>query len=161
MSMSPRPTSNPRSRSASARLTATVDFPTPPLPLATARMCFTPGITFWSMGPAPGVVVAPGAAAATRLSPSDEGAGPGGVAFSPSVGVSRESAEDSPPAEGTSTSTERTPGRSPTAVRISSVICRMTSSRSVDGWNRMFTVSSRTSTSLTKPKETTSRLRPG
>ena len=29
---------------ASARFTATVDLPTPPLPLATAMVCFTPGI---------------------------------------------------------------------------------------------------------------------
>jgi hypothetical protein len=41
MSRSQRPTRAPRALSASARLTATVDLPTPPLPLATAMMCLT------------------------------------------------------------------------------------------------------------------------
>src|ERR1700694_661752 len=43
MSASRRPTSAPALRSAAARLTATVDLPTPPLPDATAIVCFTPG----------------------------------------------------------------------------------------------------------------------
>src|SRR6267143_6894025 len=43
MSASRRPTVAPLLRSAAARLTATVDLPTPPLPDATAIVCFTPG----------------------------------------------------------------------------------------------------------------------
>jgi len=38
------PTFSPSSRSASARLTAVVDLPTPPLPEAMAMMAATPGI---------------------------------------------------------------------------------------------------------------------
>src|SRR6267378_3673806 len=43
MSASRRPTSAPAFLRAAARLTATVDLPTPPLPDATAIVCFTPG----------------------------------------------------------------------------------------------------------------------
>src|SRR5215471_16607860 len=43
MSASSSPTRAPDRCSAAARLTATVDLPTPPLPLATAIVCFTPG----------------------------------------------------------------------------------------------------------------------
>src|SRR5438105_3751169 len=43
MSASSRPTSAPDLARAAARLTATVDLPTPPLPLATAMVCLTPG----------------------------------------------------------------------------------------------------------------------
>src|ERR671925_2256863 len=43
MSASRRPTSAPLLNRAAARLTATVDLPTPPLPEATAIVCFTPG----------------------------------------------------------------------------------------------------------------------
>ena len=43
MSLSMRPTASPCRASAAARLTATVDLPTPPLPEATATMLFTPG----------------------------------------------------------------------------------------------------------------------
>ena len=46
MSASSRPTDAPSAASASARLTAVVDLPTPPLPDATAMMFFTFGITF-------------------------------------------------------------------------------------------------------------------
>src|SRR3954454_4948410 len=45
MSASSRPTRNPRSRKASARLRAVVDLPTPPLPDATAITAATPGIS--------------------------------------------------------------------------------------------------------------------
>src|SRR4051812_35531638 len=45
MSASSRPTRNPRSRSPSARLSAVVDFPTPPLPEATAMTAEMPGIS--------------------------------------------------------------------------------------------------------------------
>src|SRR6266705_779822 len=45
MSASSSPTVAPLWRSAAARLTATVDLPTPPLPDATAIVCFTPGRT--------------------------------------------------------------------------------------------------------------------
>src|SRR5665213_2203632 len=38
------PTFSPRSRKPSARLTAVVDLPTPPLPDATAMMALTPGM---------------------------------------------------------------------------------------------------------------------
>src|SRR5919109_571318 len=44
MSASRRPTLAPDSCSDAARLTATVDLPTPPLPEPTAMTCFTPGI---------------------------------------------------------------------------------------------------------------------
>src|SRR6266540_1200187 len=43
MSASSTPTLRPRSRKASARLTAVVDLPTPPLPDATAMIASTPG----------------------------------------------------------------------------------------------------------------------
>ena len=43
-SASIRPTRHPSACIASARLTATVDLPTPPLPLATATICLTPAI---------------------------------------------------------------------------------------------------------------------
>src|ERR1700674_451522 len=44
MSASSRPTLAPESCSEAARLTATVDLPTPPLPDATAMTCLTPGM---------------------------------------------------------------------------------------------------------------------
>src|SRR6516225_7166747 len=43
MSASKRPIRRPCMCRASARLAATVDLPTPPLPLATATTCLTPG----------------------------------------------------------------------------------------------------------------------
>src|SRR5437899_12133781 len=45
MSASSRPTRKPRSRRPSARLSAVVDLPTPPLPEATAITAATPGIS--------------------------------------------------------------------------------------------------------------------
>src|SRR4051794_8696582 len=55
MSASRRPTRRPSMCRARARLVATVDLPTPPLPLATARTLFTPGMAiFWAAAPAPG-----------------------------------------------------------------------------------------------------------
>src|ERR1700681_2050792 len=45
MSASSNPTRRPRSRRPSARLSAVVDFPTPPLPEATAITAATPGIS--------------------------------------------------------------------------------------------------------------------
>src|SRR6266481_6455220 len=45
MSASSKPTRNPRSRRPSARLSAVVDFPTPPLPEATAMTAAIPGIS--------------------------------------------------------------------------------------------------------------------
>src|SRR5205809_6387827 len=44
MSQSHRPTRAPVCSNATARFAATVDLPTPPLPLATAITCLTPGI---------------------------------------------------------------------------------------------------------------------
>ena len=44
MSASTSPTLAPVSRSARARFTATVDFPTPPFPEDTAMVCFTSGM---------------------------------------------------------------------------------------------------------------------
>src|SRR6266480_304945 len=52
MSQSHRPTRAPVCSSATARFAATVDLPTPPLPLATAITCFTPGSCVAAM-PAP------------------------------------------------------------------------------------------------------------
>src|SRR6185369_17757925 len=43
MSASSRPVATPLAARPSARLTAVVDLPTPPLPEATAMMCLTPG----------------------------------------------------------------------------------------------------------------------
>src|SRR5215472_1883274 len=53
MSASSSPTRAPDRCSAAARLTATVDLPTPPLPLATAIVCLTPGSISdgWRMNP--------------------------------------------------------------------------------------------------------------
>src|ERR1700704_1942354 len=45
MSASSRPTRKPRSRRPNARLSAVVDFPTPPLPEATAMTAAMPGIS--------------------------------------------------------------------------------------------------------------------
>src|SRR3984885_15078990 len=45
MSASSNPTPKPESRKPSARLSAVVDFPTPPLPEATAITAATPGIS--------------------------------------------------------------------------------------------------------------------
>ena len=58
MSASSRPVETPLAARPRARLTAVVDLPTPPLPEATAMMCFTPGT---SMRPPPPVVLAAGA----------------------------------------------------------------------------------------------------
>ena len=57
MSASSRPVLRPLAARPSARLTAVVDLPTPPLPEATAMMCLTPGT---SMRPPPPVVLAAG-----------------------------------------------------------------------------------------------------
>jgi len=46
MSVSNRPVFKFNLSKARAKLTATVDLPTPPLPLATATMCLIPGIFF-------------------------------------------------------------------------------------------------------------------
>src|SRR5215203_1542503 len=54
MSASSRPTRLPCACSARARLVATVDLPTPPLPLATATTCLTPGRAILPPGAAPG-----------------------------------------------------------------------------------------------------------
>src|SRR5215211_6168270 len=51
MSASSMPTFNPMSRSPSAKLTAVVDLPTPPLPDATAMMAFTPSGACAELGP--------------------------------------------------------------------------------------------------------------
>src|SRR5438270_680400 len=53
MSASIRPTADPRPRRASARLAATVDLPTPPLPLATAITWRMPGSETFCCGPGP------------------------------------------------------------------------------------------------------------
>src|SRR5437588_1779284 len=53
MSASSRPTRRPRSRRPSARLSAVVDLPKPPLPEATAITAATPGISLcWDIGDA-------------------------------------------------------------------------------------------------------------
>src|SRR5437763_17187577 len=53
MSASIRPTADPRARRPSARLAATVDLPTPPLPLATAITWRMPGRDTFCCGPGP------------------------------------------------------------------------------------------------------------
>ncbi len=53
MSASKSPTASPSAASETARLTAVVDLPTPPLPEATATIAFTSGS---SSGPWPGGV---------------------------------------------------------------------------------------------------------
>src|SRR5438128_11355002 len=55
MSASSRPTRRPSMWKARARLVATVDLRTPPLPLATATTCLTPGKLIWGGGP-PGCI---------------------------------------------------------------------------------------------------------
>src|SRR5581483_10532830 len=75
MSASRMPTFRPRSRRPSARLTAVVDLPTPPLPDATAMMAPTPGGACAGCVPAAGALgcqrnehrVDPGKAAHRRL----------------------------------------------------------------------------------------------
>src|ERR1041385_1769657 len=68
MSQSSRPTFAPRCRSPQARLTDTVDLPTPPLPLATATMRLMPGTRFWfDHGPGPPAPDGPPGAAAGCL----------------------------------------------------------------------------------------------
>src|SRR4029450_6141349 len=62
MSASSTPTLSPMSRKPSARLTAVVDLPTPPLPDATAMMAFTPSGARAGLGAAGG----PGGAAGSR-----------------------------------------------------------------------------------------------
>src|SRR6187200_738384 len=63
MSASISPTRWPCRCSATARLAATVDLPTPPLPLATAITCFTPGrAIFGGIGGCMGVPSAGGLA---------------------------------------------------------------------------------------------------
>src|SRR6478672_5986884 len=63
MSASIRPTRAPDCASATERLTATVDLPTPPFPLLTAITYLTPGTIF--SGACPGV---PGFLSATQIS---------------------------------------------------------------------------------------------
>src|SRR5580700_103580 len=70
MSASSTPTLRPRSRKASARLTAVVDLPTPPLPDATAMMAPTPGI------PLTPCARCAAAAAAGEVAPGPGGPGP-------------------------------------------------------------------------------------
>src|SRR5260221_11554884 len=53
MSASSRPTAFLAAASAMAKLAATVDLPTPPLPLATAMICLTPGRTIFCAAPGP------------------------------------------------------------------------------------------------------------
>src|SRR5438046_8058802 len=55
MSASSRPTRRPCICSARARFVATVDLPTPPLPLATATTCLTPGRVIFSGIPGGGM----------------------------------------------------------------------------------------------------------
>src|SRR5581483_4110467 len=57
MSASMSPTRLSRALSASAKLAATVDLPTPPLPLATATTCLTPGSSIFGGAPAGGRIV--------------------------------------------------------------------------------------------------------
>src|ERR1700691_944502 len=93
------PTLSPRSRKASARLTATVDLPTPPFPEATAIIAATPGMPARAAGPC----VAPPAAAPARG--GGDGCGGRGAAAPPPAARSAVSA----------TITERTPGTARTA----------------------------------------------
>src|ERR1700751_3125901 len=67
------PTFSPSSRSASARLTAVVDLPTPPLPEATAMMAATPGM------PAGDGAAGPAGGAPGRARPAGEAGGRGGA----------------------------------------------------------------------------------
>ncbi len=76
MSASSTPTVAPSAASASARFTAVVDLPTPPLPLATAMMFLTPGTSLTPRWTACGAILwpmltdtlpAPGSAASFSL----------------------------------------------------------------------------------------------
>src|SRR5215211_5949770 len=95
MSASSTPTLSPRSRRPSARLTAVVDLPTPPLPDATAMIAFTPG------------------------TPAVAGCAPGRPAGAPLVagrGCAAAAPEAEPPRSAVSaTMTEVTPGNARTA----------------------------------------------
>src|SRR5436189_3448157 len=66
MSASSRPVATPLAARPSARLTAVVDLPTPPLPEATAMMCLTPGTSIRAAAAGPCPVRGGGAAAAGR-----------------------------------------------------------------------------------------------
>ena len=77
MSASSRPTRKPRSRSPSARLSAVVDLPTPPLPEATAMTAAIPGISAcFAIGEAG---LCGGRCDATGATPPGAGRGGGGV----------------------------------------------------------------------------------
>src|ERR1700759_4973135 len=79
MSASSSPTFSPRSRKPSARLSAVVDLPTPPLPEATAMTALTPGISACrDIGEPPGGCGGCRCAEA-GLTPPDAGGGGGGV----------------------------------------------------------------------------------
>ena len=79
MSASSTPTRRPLALSPSARLAATVDLPTPPLPEATATMARTPGAI--ALLPAAGAACAGAAAGAARRAP------PGGFASAVNTAV--------------------------------------------------------------------------
>src|SRR6266536_5097171 len=81
MSASVRPTRRPCMCRATARLAATVDLPTPPLPLATAITCFTPGrAIFGGIGVCIGV---PSGSGLAELAEDFEGVDAGVVAVVP------------------------------------------------------------------------------
>src|SRR6476469_7491746 len=73
MSQSSSPTWAPKWANPQAKLTEVVDFPTPPLPLATATTRFSPGTLFWlahGLGaPAPGAEAGNVTSINTELSP--------------------------------------------------------------------------------------------
>src|SRR5581483_3692030 len=116
------PTRHPAAAIASARLTATVDLPTPPLPLATATTWRTPGTS-------------------RRLDPGAIR----GVAGACSI----------------RTSTAGTPGMAATVRRTSSTICAATSGLVLGALSDTVTPLCAISISLTMPKETISRVKPG
>src|ERR1700674_583744 len=131
MSPSKSPTRWPSCPRRTARLAATVDFPTPPLPLATATMCRTPGARF-------------GFCEVARCA---AGSGPAGVA-----GRCIWIATWAPAAPGTARTARSASARTFSAASgLWVAICRLTST----------SPPSDTLTSCTNPKETMSRLIPG
>src|ERR1700677_1850643 len=101
MSASRMPTLRPRSRKASARLTAMVDLPTPPFPEATAIMAATPGMPARAAGPG----AAPAAPAPWRGGGVEDCGGRGAAAPLPGARSAV-----------SATITERTPGTPRTAL---------------------------------------------
>jgi len=119
MSASSRPTLWPPVASPSARLTAVVDLPTPPLPLATAIMCLMPGSICGAPGPGPGC--APSEPPCTPCAACG-----GGVEPVPRSAVSTTVAEVTPTRSNTASSASRRNGSRPAPLSGSTSMAKAT-----------------------------------